>query len=75
MAANRYTPTRTIRLYRPLTAAQHTVTQTMPQGIYPALNWVHSVLDGAESADRSLTACAIQLYPGYISGENTTAAV
>ena len=31
--------------------------------------------DGASAALRSLTACAIQSYPGYASGENTTAAV
>ena len=54
---------------------QHMVTQTMPQGIYRAPSWLHSTRDGAESADRSLTACDIQSYPGQARGEKATAAV
>ena len=41
-----------------------TVAHTTSQALYSALSWFHSARDGALAALRSLTACAIQLYPG-----------
>lgn len=54
---------------------QTQVTDINPQKLYKAEICPHSCLDGAVSADKSLTACAIQLYPGYASGAKITAAV
>lgn len=56
-------------------ATQHIVQHTIPQGAYKAESWFQRTLDGALSAERSLTACANQLYPGKAKGAKHMAAI
>ena len=75
IAAKIYIPVRRSLVFFPCIPTHTNITHMTSQTLYRLLSLFHSSSDGASAALRSLTACAIQSYPGYASGENTTAAV